>query len=500
MIRRDKLNINEEAARLQVLSALVSRAQLSASLGQQTYGGDRDVYQALGYPTQVKFSDYASRYARQDIATAVIDRPVNLTWEGDIAIQESKKEAETPLEKSWKQLCIDLELKSKFIRIDKISGIGCYGILLLGLDDVKNPEGFAQQVKVGARKLLYVKPYSEASAKIEMYEEDTKNPRYGKPLLYAITTNQADGSTSQSNTMSTQTIRVHYSRVIHIVDGLLENDVIGTPRLQSVFNRLIDLEKLVGGDAEMFWRGARPGYQGVVDKEFQMTDETKEDMKDQIAEYEHNLRRILINEGVKLEALTQAMADPLNHVEIQIQMISAATGIPKRILTGTERGELSSNQDSTEWKAWVKGRRKDHAETQIVRPFIERCILYGVLPKTISDEYTVVWSDLFAMSEKERIEVGKNRTSALKEYVSTPMAEDIVPPAAFFEFFLGFDDDQQKLIKEMVNKEVFSESFSLTPPPPVMNPGGQAPIKGKASVTVKPASKMQRLANSTAKK
>lgn len=493
MIRKNKININEQAVKLQVLSALVSRAQLSASLGQQTYGGERDVYQALGYPNQIKFEDFASRYARQDIATAVIDRPVALTWEGDVAIQESKKKEETLLEKEWKQLCIDLELKSKFIRIDKISGIGCYGVLLLGLDDVTSPEGFASQVKVGKRKLLYVKPYSENSAKIESYEEDTKNPRYGKPLLYSISTNQQDGSTSQSNTMSSQTIRVHYSRVIHIVDGLLENDVIGTPRLQSVFNRLIDLEKLVGGDAEMFWRGARPGYQGVVDSEYQMTNETKEDLKDQIAEYEHNLRRILINEGVKLEALTQAMADPINHVEIQIQMISAATGIPKRILTGTERGELSSNQDSTEWKAWVKGRRKDHAEVQIVRPFIERCILYGVLPKATSGNYTILWSDLFAMSEKERIEVGKNRTSALKEYVSTPMAESIVPPQAFFEFFLGLDEDQQFLISEMVNKEVFSESFSLTPPE-------IPPEKVIASATQKPASKMQRSANKTVKK
>jgi hypothetical protein len=127
-------------------------------------------------------------------------------------------------------------------------------------------------------------------------------------------------------------ITVHYSRVVHIVDDIVESEIEGSPRLEAVFNRLMDLEKLVGGDAEMFWRGARPGYSGVAGKDYQVTDATMTDLKDQVDEFEHNLRRILISEGIDLKALAQQIADPATHVDVQIQMIAAATGIPKRVL------------------------------------------------------------------------------------------------------------------------------------------------------------------------
>ena len=126
---------------------------------------------------------------------------------------------------------------------------------------------------------------------------------------------------------------------------MLEDEVNGLPRLEAVFNRLLDLEKIVGGSAEMFWRGARPGFQGIVSEGYNMTDEDIDELQKQLDEYEHGLRRFLINRGVSLDALAQQVSDPRNHVDVQLQMISAITGIPRRILTGSERGELASTED-----------------------------------------------------------------------------------------------------------------------------------------------------------
>jgi len=89
--------------RLTVLSQLVGRAQLAAKLGQQ-YGTDRNIYEALGYTTNITYADYASRYLRQDIARAIIDRPVKVTWQGDLEIIESDDDKETPLQKDWVEL------------------------------------------------------------------------------------------------------------------------------------------------------------------------------------------------------------------------------------------------------------------------------------------------------------------------------------------------------------------------------------------------------------
>lgn len=449
--------------RLQVLTEVVSRANLAARLGFQ-YGGDRDIYQALGYLTSLKYEDYLTRYTRQDIAKAIIDRPVRATWQGPLELIESDKSEDTAFEKAWTALNRKLGIKSRLARLDRLIGIGRYGVLLLGLDDVPNKDGFEKPVKAGARQLLYVKPFGENSAKIATYETNTKNNRYGQPLIYNFEVADVEnGSVSYLN--------VHYSRVIHVTDDPLESEVFGIPRLEAVFNRLMDLDKLVGGDAEMFWRGARPGYEGKVDQDYQMTDQMKEDLKEQIDEYENNLRRILINEGVNLQALEQQIADPSNHVDVQLTMISAVTGIPKRILSGSERGELASTQDTSEWKEYVQARREDHAEPNIVRPLADKLIELKILPKPAND-YTVKWNDLYSLSEKARVEIGKARATAIREYTYGPMAEVIVPPELFMETCLGYTTEQitlaRKMRDDMISEEELHEAIlkELEPPEP----------------------------------
>ena len=339
-----------------------------------------------------------------------------------------------------------------------------------------------------------MKPFGEKSAQITTFVADPKDKRYGKPLLYTIESAEVNNGSVQS---SVSYVKIHHSRVIHITDDPLESEIYGTPRLEVVFNRLMDLEKLIGGDAEMFWRGARPGYEGKVDKEYQMTEEMKEDLKDQIDEFENNLRRILVNEGVELKSLAQQVVDPANHVDVQIQMISAVTGIPKRILTGSERGELASTQDSSEWKDYVQARREDHAEPNILRLFVDRLIELQVLPKP-EEDYDVKWSDLYSMSEKARVEIGKGRANALREYLYSPMAQGIVPKKAFLEYFLGFNKEQITLTEAMSNDVISEEELNniiledIDPPESTVVPPSVKPIpKPKPPVkTTKPKVKV----------
>ncbi len=423
-------------------SAIIGRANLAARLGKQ-YGGTRDVYQALGYKTDLEWADYWVYYKRQDIAKAVIDRPVKATWQGQLELIESEDAKKTPFEKAWYDLNKKFKLRSLLARVDRLTGIGRYGVILLGLNDVKNTEDFAKPINGGKKELKYIRVFGEGSAKIDTYVTDPSNERYGMPLIYSIEV--ADVASGGS-----KTVKVHFSRILHILEDHLESEVFGIPRLEAIFNRLVDLEKLVGGDAEMFWRGARPGFQGMVDKDYQMTQTTKDDLKDQIDEYEHDLRRILVSEGVDLKALAQQIADPKTHFDVQIACISAVTGIPQRILSGSERGELASTQDAGEWKTYVQSRREDHAEPNIIQPFTDRLIELGVLPTPESGQYTVDWLDLFSISEKDRVEIGKARANALREYTYNPMAQSIIPAKVFYEYFLGFSQGQIDLTEKML--------------------------------------------------
>lgn len=435
-------------------SAIVGRMNLASKLGVQ-YQGDRDMYQALGYPldSQLTFEVYLGRYLRQDIAKAVINRPVNATWQGPLELVETDDAEETKFEKTWRKLNWELDIKSVLTRVDRLTGLGRYGVLLLGLNDVNDANGFRNPVREGARKLLYLKPFSEKTARISSYEENPKNKRYGLPFMYDVQI--ADSASGRS-----ELIQVHYSRVIHIVDNSLESEVFGTPRLQAIYNRLLDIDKVVGGDAEMFWRGARPGYQGIFDKDYTLTPEEEEKFQDQIDEYEHKLRRIIVNEGITLKELAQQIEDPKNHADVILTLISAETGIPKRILSGSERGELASTQDTGEWKTFVKTRREDHAEPRIVRPVVDRFIQLGILPKPM-DEYNVDWADLFAISEKERVEIGKARANALREYTYNPLAAAIVPPKGFLQEFLGFTRQQIELMERMKEDDILEEVKAL---------------------------------------
>lgn len=423
---------------------ILNRFMLAASLGYQ-YGGDRDIYIALGYPKSITFADYYARYKRQDIAKAIINRPIAATWKGVVAIADQNEKTDK-LKEAYETLDKQLQLKAQFVRADKLASLGRFGCLLLGLSDVQSATDLSKPVTGSNLKLLYVTPLAESSAEVQTWVESPTDKRYGQPLIYKVTIETAE--------KKSEDISVHYSRMLHIAGEQLENEVYGIPALEAVWNRLIDLEKMVGGSAEMYWRGARPGYAGKVDKDMAVDDDLKTRTEEQMLEYEHGMRRFLVAQGIDFNSLSPQIADPSNHVDIQIEMISSITGIPKRILTGSERGELASGQDRDQWDALITARREEYAEQQIIMPFVKRMMQYGVLPQ--SDTVTVLWESLFIISDKDKAEVGRIRATALKEYAQSPEAQMIMPPEMFYKLFLGLTDSQMDevwTVLEMMKQE-----------------------------------------------
>ena len=441
----EKENKTPNPELMQVMSAMTARMALAYRLGSQ-YGGDRNLYTALGYPQAIEYSEYYARYKRQDIAKAVINRPIDMTWKGEFFVMNPDEENEK-LKHAFETLYYDIKLKGSLIRLDKLACIGRYAVLLLGFDDVKTQQDWRMPVNGKSRKLLYIQPYAEDCAKINTYESDTANKRYGQPLLYDVQTKHPDGKTTN--------FIVHYTRVIHVTCETLEDNVLGVPVMQSIWNRLMDLEKLVGGSSEMYWRGARPGYSGKVDAEkYTMSAEQQEDFKQQIEEYEHNLRRFLINEGVEIQSLAQQIADPQNHVLVQIQMISSVTGIPMRILLGSERGELASSQDRDSWIEQIQLRRDEYANNQIIYPLVDRLMEYGVLP--FYKKYTIEWPALFIANEKEKAEVGKTLSTSIKDYTQNPTAMEILPPPMFLKYIMGLTDEQIEEV-ELLQQDIMMQ-------------------------------------------
>jgi hypothetical protein len=124
-----------------------------------------------------------------------------------------------------------------------------------------------------------------------------------------------------------------------------------------------------------------------------------------------------------------------------LDLIAATTNIPKRILLGSERGELASTQDSENWNAFVEERQSEHCEPRIVRPFVTRLVDVGVLPAP-TDCYEVRWPSLSVQGKKEGAEIGKLKTETLATYSGSTGAEGIVPPEIFLKSFLGMSNEE----------------------------------------------------------
>ncbi len=432
-----KLNLNmKELANL--ISVVESRSQLATRAGK-SYGNDRNIYRALGYKDVLTFEDFWSQYIRGDIAKRIVEIFPTDTWRLRPAITENA-EKETEFEKQWEALVKERKIFHYLSRADKLSGIGSYSVLLMGFDDVDGEAVKLEDPVTNAKELLFLRPFKQDNAAIHSFVSDITDERYGLPEFYNI--NLASSNrieiVNKKKTIEkhrrrdlaasvNMTKKVHWSRILHVAEDLLEDDVFAVPRLQPIFNILKNLELVVGGSGEMFWRGAYPGIAFKLDKDAQWdASQDSAALEEQIQKYFHNLQRQLTVQGMEVDMLSPTVADPSKHFQMFIAIISATIGVPTRILLGTERGELASSQDERAWNEKVEERRLNYAEPMILRQFIDRLQMVKILPET-KEDYTVVWPPLKVSSEKEKAETMKLTTESLAAYANSIGASDFIP-------------------------------------------------------------------------
>jgi hypothetical protein len=150
-------------------------------------------------------------------------------------------------------------------------------------------------------------------------------------------------------------------------------------------------------------------------------DEAK-DLSAEMDEFVNGMRRILRTRGVKVQNLGSDVANPANNVDVLISMIAAATGIPKRVLMGSEAGTLASTQDRANWSDRMAERESDYAEPGILLPLITTLINLNILPPT--NTLTVTWPEVYKLSPLERgqtsAQMARSSANLLKQ-LSAPM-------------------------------------------------------------------------------
>lgn len=403
-------------------SILMSRVRSFNRVGL-TYDGNRDLYKTLGYKRRLHFEDYWQRYFRGGVAARVVDAFPNATWRTRPRIISENPQ----FNEAWTSLVNRLKVFHYMERADRISGIGHYGALLIGARNTGSTENPLPKVR-NEDDIIFLAPYSEGHAEIYSFIQDTGNPRFGFPETYTI---QPVAETEDTR-LTLPSFEAHHSRVLHIAEGLVEDEILGVPRQKRVWNYLDDLDKIVGGSAEAVWRTVDRGIQFDLDKDAELDPSDAGNMEDEMDEFVHGFKRYLKTQGVTANPLGSDVPDPRGAFEIVVALISGTTGIPQRVLTGSERGQLASNQDERNFNARVKERQVSYAEPLILRPFIDKLMEIGALPEA---DYTVEWPDLSTMTRREHADVAARVAQAVS---NAAKGTDVMSGDEFKNRFLDF--------------------------------------------------------------
>ena len=391
----------------------------AAQLGSQ-YDGERQLYDALGYTKTLKIQHYVAKYERgPGIARGIVDKPVHDCW-GDVpeVLEADETEGETDFEKEARRFLngdyTRVKPSVRFRNAHRWARLLEFSLILIGVSDENvtggEPNSLENEVATDSIDSLddidYLAVYDQRRISWDEtdFVDDPTDARYNLPEKYSIDVGRDDGN-----------IKVHHSRIIHTVEGPDSDELRSDPIYKPIFNRLEDLQKLLGGSAEMFWRAAYPGLVLTpptdADGVPMRFDDDGESVAHQIAKYRQNLDRMMRVTG-NLEKLETDVAEPDKHVAVQIEDISAHVDIPMSMIRGNETGERATTEDKQMYAEFIARLQREYCVEQVLEKIFDRFLDWGVMTPTESGDenrnsYEIEFPTFEEPSEKEMAETAE---------------------------------------------------------------------------------------------
>lgn len=413
-----------------------------------------------GYPKFVTPIMYRYMYDRDDVAQRVVDIYPDECWAVDPSVYEDEDEStDTPFEDRWRYLVEEKNILQIMYRMDKLCGIGHYGVLLLGLNDgldLDQPvrgtifQGGMTDGTLAADAppldILYFRPFDEYLSYIQEYDTNVGSPRYGLPIYYNLVFLDMTIDAAGASIGTRLNRRVHWTRVVHIADNLMSSLVFGIPRMQPVFNRLLDLRKIKSSSAEIFWKGAFPGLAFEMDPQY-VADNPELDMdavKKELTNYSSGMSRFLSLIGIKAHSLEVNISDhPDKYTQIHLSAVCANKNIPMSVWNGNEEGKLASSENRLMWNKRLKKRNNRFTTPGIIRRIIDRLIQLRILPKP--KRYFVEWPDLDSLTPDDKANLSLKWTQAMSQYVSSGCVH-LMQPLDFMTIVMGLSPAEGKKV------------------------------------------------------
>lgn len=400
------------------------------------------IWRNCKYPEKITFDQYYLMYARNNVAARVIETFPDYCWATQPLVTDSggpssrfSKRAASFLTEMFKwQDGVKMSMLSLMKQLDVLGGIGGEALMVFGFRDggaLKDPVKPHPNMEIAWVKLLHNGQFEP-----DKRNEDPSSEEYGDVVTYRTKDFHSSVDLNFSSQIAPNKI-IHKSRCVHFKEsGGLSY---GTSRIQKCYNQLIDITKLSGASAEVYWLGAFSGLSVETVPDTEIEDDALAAVKDDVQKYFDGLARAFVLQGMKAKLLFPAIVSPKDHFDLQITMISLATGIPRRFLTGAEAAKLASQQDALNWDVRVMNRCDKFDGPKVVSPIFEVCIAAGALPKPRGGIFEVTWPRVQSIAMNERADASRNMTEAWKAYMGSGMS-DSVPFESFLVYVCGFSD------------------------------------------------------------
>ncbi|ELT1812269.1 gp5 [Enterobacter hormaechei] len=393
--------------------ARMARARMG--LMAPTMGLDNKRHSAwceYGFPEQVTYENLYALYRRGGIAHGAVEKLVGKCWQTNPEIiegdQADKKRKETAWEKKSKQVFTNRFWRS-FSEADRRRLVGRYAGILLHIRDEKD---WSLPVTKG-RGLQKISVAWAGSLTVGEWDTGLNSQTYGQPKMWQYAERLPNGSSRRVN--------IHPDRVFILGD--YSDDAIGF--LEPAYNAFVSLEKVEGGSGESFLKNAARQLALSFDKEIDFAnlasmysvsvDELQDRFNDAAREMNRGNDVLLSLQGASVTSLVSPVSDPSPTYDVNLQTAAAGVDIPTRILVGNQQAERSSTEDQKYFNTRCQSRRGDLSFE--IEDFCDKLIELSILDPV--SQKTVIWDDLNAQSESEKLDAAQKMSQINSASIGT---------------------------------------------------------------------------------
>lgn len=382
-----------------------------------------------GFKDDITFDDLYSLYRRGGIAHGAVKKLTSSCWLSDPEIIEGDEYDETRDETPWERKAKGV-LTHRFWRAfadaDLRRLVGRYSGILL---HVRDDNDWNQPVTKG-RGLEKITVAWAGTLLVKDWDTGLNSRKYGQPRMWQYVEQLANGSTRR--------VDVHPDRVFILGD--YSPDAIGF--LEPAYNAFVSLEKVEGGSGESFLKNAARQLSINFDKEIDFSSlaslygvdvaELQAKFNEVAVEINRGNDALLTTQGAVVTPLVTSVADPGPTYDVNLQTAAAALDIPTKILVGMQTGERASSEDQKYFNARCQSRRRELSFD--IEDLCDKLVALGILDAV--PQKTVIWDDLNAKTDSEKLEAAKMMADINSASIATgeqPFTGEEIRVAAGYE-------------------------------------------------------------------